>query len=133
MYIRIVYTQRGSVEVLQVTGSLLILVIFCCCIVLCYSSSGELLRVPGLCLELLIQFVCCVQDNRRTVPEDSIVGAMASGDSRPGGVRSGVSFRVRVQVPWNAPETVVALDSPGVVVLDSSHVPDVLGLRCRVF
>ena len=38
---------------------------------------------------------------------------MASGDSRPGDDRSGVSFLVHVQVPWNAPESVVTLDSPG--------------------
>ena len=35
VYVRIVYTQRESVGVLQVTGLLLPLVIVCCCIVLC--------------------------------------------------------------------------------------------------
>ena len=35
MYVRIVYTQQGSVAVLQVTGSLLILFLVCCCVVLC--------------------------------------------------------------------------------------------------
>ena len=63
--------------------------------------------MPGLCPELSIQYVCCVRDNRRTVPQDSSVDAMASGDSRPGGDRSGVSFRVLVQVLWNDPESVV--------------------------
>ena len=46
-------------------------------------------------------------------------------------VTVGVSFRVHVQVPWNAPESVVTLVSPGVVALDPSYVPDVLGLRTR--
>ena len=73
--------------------------------------------------------MCCVTANRRTVPEYSIVGAMASGDCRPRADPSGVSFLDGIQVPWNAPESFVTLDSPGVVVLDTSHVPDVLGLR----
>ena len=45
MYVRIVYTQQGSIEVLQVTRSLLILLIVCCCIVLCLRSYCESLRV----------------------------------------------------------------------------------------
>ena len=133
VYIRIVYTPWGSAKVLQVIGSLLLFVIHvvCCCIVLCYRSSGGVLRVPGLCPALLIQYVCCVQDNRRYCASGPSGGVMASGDSRPGGDRRGVSFRVRIQVPWNAPESVVTLDSPGVVVLDTSHVLDVLGLKAR--
>ena len=110
MCVRIVYTQRESVGVLQVTGSLLLLVLVCCCIVLCFRSSCHCLPVPGLYLESLIQFVCGVTDNRRTVPKDYTVGAMASGDSRPEADRSGVSFWVRIQVPWNAPESLVTLD-----------------------
>ena len=85
--------------------------------------------MPGLYLESLIQCVCGVTDNRHTVPGDSVVGTMASGDSLRRADRSGVSFRVHIQVPWNAPESLVTLDSPGVVVLDTSYVPDVLGLR----
>ena len=33
MYVRIVYTHQGSVEVLQVTGSLLLLILVCCSMV----------------------------------------------------------------------------------------------------
>ena len=117
--------------VLQVTGSLLLLVVVCCCIVLCYRLPCEFLHVPGSCCELLIKFVCGVKVNKRTVPADSIIGVMASSDSRAGADQNGVSFQVHVQVPWNAAESVVTLDSPGVVVLDTSHVPDVLGLRTR--
>ena len=36
-----------------------------------------------------------------------------------------------MQIPWDALESVVTLDSPGVVVLDTTCVPDVLGLRTR--
>ena len=59
-------------------------------------------------------------------------GAMASGDvgvSRPRVDRSGVSFRCELQTSWNVPESYVNLESPGVVELDTSVVPDVLGLR----
>ena len=66
-----------------------------------------------------------------TVLQDYIVDAKASGDSRPGGDRSGINFRVHEQIPRNAPALVVTLDSPGVLVLDTSRVPDVLGLRTR--
>ena len=68
--------------------------------------------MPGLYLESLIQFVCGFTDNRHTVPEDYIISTMASGDSRPGDDRSGVRLRVCIQVPWNAPELLVTLDSP---------------------
>ena len=56
---------------------------------------------------------------------------MAHGNSQPEADRKGIDFRVHVQTPWNAPEAFVTLDSPGVFVLDSAHVPDVLGLRTR--
>ena len=69
--------------------------------------------MPGVYLESLIQFVCGVTDNRRTVSMNCIVGAMASGDSQPEADRSGVNFRVWIQVPWNAPKPLVTLDSLG--------------------
>ena len=58
-------------------------------------------------------------------------GAMASGDiegSRPRVDHSGVSFRCELQT-WHAPESYMNLESPGVVELDTSVIPDVLGLR----
>ena len=58
--------------------------------------------------------------------------AMASDDvggSRPRVDHSGVSFRCELQTSWNAPESYVNLESPGVVELDTSVVPDVLGNR----
>ena len=47
----------------------------------------------------------------------------------PADGRSGVDFNVELQVPWNAPEAYVNLDSNGVYELKT--VPDVLGLHAR--
>ena len=125
MYVRIVYTQQGSVEVLQVTGSLLILIIVCCCIVLCLRSYCEYLHVRELLPDPLFQLVCLIDNTQHTS------GAMASGDSLPKADLCGISFRNQLLVPRNAPESIVTLDSLGVVVLDTSAVPDVIGLRAR--
>ena len=54
--------------------------------------------------------------------------AMAFVNARGGRPRVGVSFRY---VLWNAPESFVTLDLSGVVVLDTSVVPNVLGMRAR--
>ena len=75
--------------------------------------------------------MCGVIDNKRTVPADSFIRVMASGDRWPGAGRSGIDFQVCVEIPWNASELLVTLDTSGVVVLDTSHVPEVLGFRTR--
>ena len=57
---------------------------------------------------------------------------MASGDaggSWPLDDHSGVSFICELQTSRNVPKSYVDLDSPGVVKLDASVVPDILGLR----
>ena len=54
---------------------------------------------------------------------------MASGDDQPAGDRSGVTFQCGIRTSWNPPKTYVDLTSPDVVVLDTTVVPDVLGLR----
>ena len=54
---------------------------------------------------------------------------MATGSDRPTDDRSGVNFDVELQVPWNAPEAYVNLDSDGVYGLQT--VPDVLGLHSQ--
>ena len=79
----------------------------------------------------LKQIVCVVGDINRTVSLDYIVDAMASENSQPWADRKGIDFRVHVQILWNAPESVVTLDSPGVIVLDTTCDPDVLGVRTR--
>ena len=75
-----------SRDILQVTGSLFILILACCCIVLCHRSSCECVRVTELFTE-----------HQRTVTVYHIGGAMASEDRRPEDDQSGVSFR---NPPW---------------------------------
>ena len=75
-------TQRGSVKVPQVTGSLLFLVILCCCVVLCCRSPCVFLHVPRSYCKSLIKYVGGVTDNKRMVSADYIVRTMASGDRR---------------------------------------------------
>ena len=110
------YTRQGSVAVLQVTGSLLFRILLFYLIVmsflLCSNNLTVTKSLPGLSVYLTS-------------------GAMASGDgggSRPRVDCSGVSFRCELQTSWNAPEY-VNLESLGVVELDTTVVPDVLGLR----
>ena len=54
---------------------------------------------------------------------------MAMGSDSPANGLSDVNFNVELQVPWNAPEACVNLDSDGVYELKT--VPDVLGLHAR--
>ena len=54
-----------------------------------------------------------------------------TGTSPPGAGRKGIDFQVNVQIPWNAPEAYVTLDSPGLFMLDTARIPDVPGLRTR--
>ena len=113
------------------TESLLHLVLSCHLAVLCDCSSCDYLQVPQFRVDALIQVVCVVGDIHQTVPQDYIVDAIASENSQPGADLRGIDFRVHVKIPWNAPESVVTLDSPGVFVLDTTCVPDVLGLKTR--
>ena len=50
-------------------------------------------------------------------------------DDQPSGDRSGVTFQHEIRTSWNPPKTYVDLNSPGVVLLDTTIVPDVLGLH----
>ena len=109
--------------------SLLLLVIAYCHAVLCCRLSCDCIHVQRLCVDLLIQFVHAVGDSYQTVRRVYVADAMASGGSRPRADRSGIDFRVHVQITWNAPESVVTLESPGVVVFDTSRVSNVLGSR----
>ena len=72
-----------------------------------------------------------VGDIHHPVLQDYFVDVMATGNSQPGADRKGIDFRVHIQIPWNAPESFVTLDSPGVFALDTTCVPDILGLRTR--
>ena len=126
--------ESGCSEWLRepVTGSLLHVVLACRLAVLSDCSSCDCLHVSRFCADSLLQFVCVVGGVHRTVLQDYFVDAMATGNSQPEVDRKGIDFRVHVQIPWNAPESFVTLDSPGCLfVSDTACVPDVLGLtRC---
>ena len=88
---------------------------------------ANLLHVLRLCVDLLIQFVCAISDIHRTVPQDYIINAMASGDSQPGADRSRIDLRVHAQIPWNAPESVVTLVDSGFQNVTLVDMADVVG------
>ena len=56
---------------------------------------------------------------------------MAAGRNTPVGARSGVTFDVTIDIPWNVPEAHIQLNSVGVFDLETS-IQDVFGLcdRC---
>ena len=45
--------------------------------------------------------------------------------------RSGVDLTAQLNVPWNAPEVLVNMESAGLYELDTESMPDVMGLRAR--
>ena len=55
---------------------------------------------------------------------------MAAGRDTPVGARSGVTFEVTLDIPWNAPEAHMQLNSAGVFDLEKS-IQDVFGLCDR--
>ena len=55
---------------------------------------------------------------------------MAAGRDTPVGARSGVTFDVKIDIPWNAPEAHIQLYSAGVFDLENS-IQDVFGLCNR--
>ena len=133
----IVYTRQGSVEVLQATGSLVLRIILWCLVIACFLSCRKSLTVTKSLPGSLFRPVRSARYQRSScwlckVTVYITSGTMASGDtggSRPGVDHSGVSFRCELQTSWNAPKSYVNLESPGVVEIDTSVVPDVLGLR----
>ena len=81
----------------------------------------------GCCSVVLTYLACCV----KIVFPASVICVMATSSDAAAGGRSGITFDVTLDVPWNAPEAVVHLHSDGVVELDLDTVPDVLGLTGR--
>ena len=77
-----------------------------------YSSAGDQVTASSDSLVLLDCHVCSFEGKQGCCEE-----------SLPG-----VTFRNEIQTAWNAPESYVTLDSPGVVELDTSVV---WGLRTR--
>ena len=131
----IVYTWRRSVEVLRLRWSLVLRIMVCCLAVVCFH-----LLLPGLTVVKLsscrpvrsagILHWCSRQ--LCTVTVYIACSTMASGDARdswPEDYRSGVHFRNKLQTSWNVLMSFVDLESSGVVKLDTSVVPHVLGLK----
>ena len=125
----IVYTRQGSVEVMQVTGSLLLQIILCCLIVayvcLCLSFEGKQMCCDSLLPGSLRRLVHSEGSIPCTVTVYITSGAMVSGKARggrPRNDRSAVSFHNELQISWNAPESFLTLDSPEVVIWDTSVV-----------
>ena len=120
MYKCPVFARRTSIDTTPVTGSLLSAAPGCRLtdfsavrIVLCVSRDSARLSLTGVCRVLRIYSWT----------------EMAMGRDSPADGRSVVDFNVELQVPWNAPEAYVNLDSDGVYELKT--VPDVLGLHAR--
>ena len=126
----IVYTRERSIDVLQATGSLL-LIILCCFTLLFYRldlrANGESLYCESSFSGLPSRLVRPVNSGHYTV---TVYITMAEG-GRPSSDHSGVRFRNVPQTSYNAPESFVTLTSPEVVELDISVIPDALGLRTR--
>ena len=57
--------------------------------------------------------------------------SIATGSGRLPTGRSGVDFTVQLDVPWNALEVFVNMDSAGLHELNIESMSDVLGLRAR--
>ena len=130
VYIWTVDTWRESV--LQVTGSLLHVVLACRLAELSDCWSCDCIQVPRFHTDLLLHLGRVVGGICRTVAQDCFVDVMATGNSQPEADRKGIERnRVHMKIPWNALEAFVTLDSAGVFVLDTAYVPDVLGLRTR--
>ena len=64
-----------------------------------------------------------------TVFWDHFVAMMVTGSGQHEADRTGIDFQFRIQVPWNTPEAFATLSSTGIYDLDTTNVPDVLGLR----
>ena len=95
--------------------------------------TGSLLSVTACRLfaefcDLFLRVVDSFARDLRGIPYAS---EMATGSGQPPLDRSGVDYRVKLDIPWNAPETVVNLQSQRIYELDTASVPDVLGLHVR--
>ena len=96
VYTWTVYTWRESVGILQVTGSLLHVVLAGRLAELSDCSSCDYLQVLQFCADSLLHFVCLVGGVCQTVLQDCFVEAMATGNSQPEADRKGLDFRVHV-------------------------------------
>ena len=113
--------ESSSLDTMPVTGSLIFVVpvrhlaaVFCLCALIecndCFRTA--VCRALWFLQRLRVDFV------------------WAMDSDMPAGARSGITFDVTLEVPWNAPEAYVQLHSEGVFKLEKT-IPDVLGLCDR--
>ena len=86
---------------------------------LSYCLTRLCLRVPRSCAATLLCLHCVVCVLYLTVLQYCFVFAITTRNSQPGADRKGIDFKVHIQIPWNAPEAYVTLNSPGVFELDT--------------
>ena len=133
----IMYTWRRSVEVLRLRWPLVLRILVCCLVVVCFSLAAGLTVVKlspvSSCQPLCSAGIPHQCSSRLCMVMVYIAcGTMASGGAmgnRHEDDRSGVHFRNDLQTSWNAPMSIVDLEPQGVVKLDTSVVPDVMGLK----
>ena len=124
-----------SVDVLLLTWTHVLLIILCCLTVLCFCLLRNCRTAPDCVPVLPGQLDQSTRDFQRDCSRICAFtvciscSVMASGDDQPSGDRSGVTFQCEIRMSWNPPKTYVDLNSPGVVVLDTTVVPDVIGLH----
>ena len=109
----------SSFDTAPVTGSLLFNAPVCRLAVYCTAGFSSWVLFGGCdCIRLAV-FRLFLQ---------RVIGdfVTATDSDAPAGARSGITFGVTLEVPWNTPEAYMHLHTDGVVDLDT--VPDVLGL-----
>ena len=119
-----VFVGSASVDTMPVTGSLHFAAYDC--------RLVDLLAV-GLTLYVSWDSTDCLLLGMfralRIVLQLSSATGMVTGGVTPADARSGATFDVELETPWNAPEAYIQLDSEGVYNLVT--VPDVFGIRGR--
>ena len=97
--------------------------------------TGSLLSVASNCRLAgfgdLFLCVNVVNSFSRIIRCRQCASQRSTGSGRPPVDRSGVDFQVQLDVPRNAPEAFVNLESDGIYELNTTCLPDVLGLRAR--
>ena len=112
---------------------------FCCC---CLTELCFFLWTCRIAQEYFTVLLCRFSQTTRDYRKDCArvctftvyisCCVMASGNvrnSQPAGDRSGKTFWCEMCTSWDPPKMYVDLTSPGVVVLDTTIVPDVVGLH----
>ena len=131
MCLWITCAYQRSVEVLLLTWSHVLLILLWCCLTdLCFC----LLWTCQTARDCLTVLPCRIFDI--TVPGFVLsrytfcaVWWCLATSGQPAGDRSGVTFQCDIRTSWNPSKTYIDLNSPGVVVLDTTIVPDMFGLH----